>query len=82
MQFEGDEERAPGSSRNLHGCSADITIRNNYAIQMAAKNGHQEVVRHLYENGADITVDDNYSLKMAEKNGQLDVVKRLGENIE
>jgi Ankyrin repeat. len=49
---------------------------------MAAKNGHQEVVRHLYENGADITVDDNYSLKMAEKNGQLDVVKRLGENIE
>jgi hypothetical protein len=58
-----------------YGC--DPTAFNNYAIRLAAENGHLEVVKYLYSIGCDPTVDDNYAILLAAKNGHLEVVKYL-----
>ena len=31
---------------------ADITAKDNWAVQLAANNGHTEMVKFLIENGA------------------------------
>jgi len=47
------------------------------AFQIAATNGHLEIVKYLVTLGADIRAADNYAVKMASRNGYLEVVKYL-----
>lgn len=54
---------------------------DNYAVGLAARNGHLEVVKYLHQNGADITADNNYAVRKAAANGHLEVVKYLQANM-
>lgn len=56
---------------------ADVTARNNYAIQIVSANGYAEVVKHLIEAGADVTASDNFAIQIASLYGYVEVVKLL-----
>ena len=59
---------------------ANVTAVNNYAVRMAAENGHLAVVKYLHKNGANIAAYNNYAAVYAAENGHLEVVKYLYEN--
>jgi ankyrin repeat protein len=42
---------------------ADVTVRDNYAIKMASKNGHSEVVELLKSNGGVLESNSNNLIK-------------------
>ena len=63
---------------------ANPNINLDFALRMASKNGHLEVVMYLVENGADIHAQGDYALIIASENGNLEVVKflaKVGANI-
>lgn len=64
----------------LHQNGVSIYEENNYALYMAAANGHLDVVRYLRENGVFNCIEDNEALKYAAVNGQLDMMKYLHQN--
>ena len=56
---------------------ADIHAWNDYALRMASRNGHLDIVKYLVSKGADIHAWNDYALRMASLNGHLDVVNYL-----
>ena len=46
-----------------------------WALEMAANNGHLDVVKYLVENGADVRAWDDCALRWAANNGHLEIVK-------
>ena len=60
----------------------DITANNNCALQWAANNGHEEIVKLLLEYpevAKNIAADNNCALRYAADNGHLEVVRVLLE---
>lgn len=55
-------------------------IVDNYALIMAAKNGHFDVVSYLVEKGANPKSSNDYGMRLAAKYGHYEVVKFLVEN--
>eukprot|EP00455_Lapot_gusevi_P052787 TRINITY_DN809_c0_g1_i13.p1 TRINITY_DN809_c0_g1~~TRINITY_DN809_c0_g1_i13.p1 ORF type:complete len:157 (+),score=23.88 TRINITY_DN809_c0_g1_i13:241-711(+) len=56
----------------------DATAERNYAIRMAAENGHVAVVDRLLQvPTVDARADKNYAIRMAAENGHVAVVDRL-----
>ena len=52
---------------------------------VAAENGHMEIVKLLIANGADVQANDNDALRDAAENGHYEIVKLLianGANIQ
>ena len=66
----------------LHENKADITATDNYAVYLASRNGHLNVVKYLHENKADITANDNETVRRASKNGHLHVVLYIAKKTE
>jgi hypothetical protein len=59
----------------------DPSAENNYAIGMAAENGHVQIVDRLLEHPrVDPADDDNFAIRRAAENGHLQVVERLLEH--
>jgi ankyrin repeat protein len=59
---------------------ANVHAFNDYAVRLASKNGHLDVVKYLVEeHGADVRAQSNNAIKRASENGHLDVVKYLVE---
>lgn len=56
---------------------ADLHSWNNTAIILAAKNGHVDLVKYLYEHGANINIKKNMPLKWAYKNNHWNIVSYL-----
>jgi hypothetical protein len=63
----------------IHG--ANVNTRDGYSIQIAAKNGHIDMIRLLIKHGA---VMDTYNLAFikAAENGHLEIVKLLDNTFE
>jgi hypothetical protein len=59
----------------LHG--ADLRSKNDYAIGLAAQNGHLDVCQWLLKQGVPVDADDNYALIYAARMGHSKVVKWL-----
>ena len=61
----------------------DPSANGNYAVRLAAKQGHLDVVRYLCElpadRGVDPSANDNCAVRWASKEGRLDVVRYLCE---
>jgi len=56
----------------------DPSHNDNYAIQLASRNGHLEVVKLLLQDPrVDPSADDNYAIELAFRKGHLEVVKLL-----
>ena len=56
----------------------DPSARDNFAVRLASRNGHLEVVKLLLTHPkVDPSADDNYAIRWASKNGYLEVVKLL-----
>jgi hypothetical protein len=58
---------------------ADIHADSDYALRLAAVNGHLDIVKFLVEQGANIHAYNNYALIWTANNGHLEVVKYLVE---
>jgi ankyrin repeat protein len=58
-----------------------VNIRTNddWALQLAALNGHMEIVRLLVENGADVHAGNDMPIRWAAEEGHLEIVKFLLE---
>jgi len=56
---------------------ADLHAQNDYALRLAAENGHLKVVKYLLEQGANLHTKNDYALRWAAENGQLEVAKYL-----
>ena len=52
-------------------------MRKNYAVLVASKNDHLEIVEYLVSFGADIYTDHYYAIQNASVNGNLEMVKYL-----
>lgn len=56
----------------------DAAACDNYAVCLAAQNGHVAIVRHLLQQpGVDAAARNNYPLRGAAMHGQLEVVRLL-----
>jgi len=58
---------------------ADLHAQNDYALRLAAENGHLKVVKYLLEQGANLHADNEKALRLAALYGHLEVVKYLLE---
>ncbi|EPZ36259.1 ankyrin, partial [Rozella allomycis CSF55] len=80
----------PDTKNVISTCSCTQKVRNvarsikpdpsadgNYAIRIAASNGHAEIVRHLLTEPSDSTVDPDLAIDWASENGHAEVVKIL-----
>lgn len=56
---------------------ADIHEDDDYALRVAAQNGHHDVVDLLLKSGADVRADDDLSLRLAARYGHVGVVAAL-----
>ncbi len=56
---------------------ADIHERDDYALGVAALNGHLDVVKYLVQNGADIHARDDYMLRNVIHSGIVDYLKSI-----
>lgn len=56
---------------------ADITVKNNWAVQRASENGHTNMVQLLIDHGANITDATNGAIKRAIENGHIDTMTLL-----
>ena len=65
--------------RELLKAGADIHAREDWALRMAAHNGHLEVVQELLKAGADVHARQDLALRCAAGNGHLAVVQELLE---
>ncbi len=53
---------------------------NSYAIFVASKNGHLEIIKYLVENGAYVTESSNMAIRLARENKHDEIVKYLIDN--
>ncbi len=60
--------------------NVDITVKNNYAVRWASRNGYLDIVKLLLKHGVDCTTDYNLAIRVASKYGHIDVVKLLLKN--
>ncbi len=67
----------PGAAGSI---PADIHVRNDEALYLAAEKGYLEMVILLIENGADIHAMNDKALQIAAASNHLNVVKYLVEN--
>ncbi|RKP18107.1 hypothetical protein ROZALSC1DRAFT_30161, partial [Rozella allomycis CSF55] len=64
--------------RLKRGVQPDPSADENYAIRVAARNGHTEIVKYLLTNPrVDPRANGNYAIQRASKYGHADVVKLL-----
>lgn len=56
---------------------ADVTVKNNIAIAIAAEIGNEKIMDMLIEAGADIRANNDKALIYAATAGQLKIVKKL-----
>jgi ankyrin repeat protein len=61
----------------LLAAGADVHARDDQALCMAAKNGHDAMVARLLAAGADVHAYDDQALRLAAMNGHDAVVARL-----
>ena len=55
-----------------------FSAENNYAIQLASRKGHLEIVELLLQDPrVDPSADDNYAIGWASQNGHLEIIKLL-----
>lgn len=58
---------------------ADVKYKNSNALQLAAANGHIDVVKYLLEKGSDPTANYSFGLRWAARQGYYDIAKILLE---
>ncbi|RKP15756.1 hypothetical protein ROZALSC1DRAFT_26088, partial [Rozella allomycis CSF55] len=65
-----------------NGIQPDPSADNNYAIRLASKNGHTEIVKQLLTNPTvDPSAENNYAICRASKKGHADIVKLLLDDL-
>ena len=66
-----------GLTKAFLDAGVDVHAGDNYAIRLAACNGHTEVVKLLLNAGADVHADSDYAIRWAAERGHVEVVKLL-----
>lgn len=56
---------------------ADITDKDNYAINKIAKNGYLSLLQFLISNTPDVSINYNFIIQLASKHGHLNIVRFL-----